>query len=225
MNHDEGSGITGLLITLIMYVGTTVMASFLLYEYFIYVHRDGDILDLYRRINGNQEEFFIPNDYEITRDELLSICASAKKYRKGDSTRKVIIKDVDETDKKDKKFIQSQRHFGIYDIKGESKALYRHFVLSHDGTIIEIFDQSGINLDDDELDELIGATRSIFGLVAANSNHNSLSQKNKSNRKKNDDDSNDNSNDYSSASNNSIMDRDRINEDRHHSIYNLSDSD
>jgi hypothetical protein len=216
MNHDEGSGITGLLITLIMYVTTTVMSSFLLYEYFIFVHKDGDILDLYRRINGYQEEFFIPNDYEITRDELFSICASAKKYRKGDSTRKVIIKDFIETDKKDEKYMKNQRHFGIYDVKGESKSLYRHFVLSHDGTIIEIFDQQGgINLDndDDELDDLNGSKRGIFGLVASNSGRNSLSKKIQLNRNKQDDYSNDTSNDYSNDK-----------EDRLHSIYDI-DSD
>lgn len=40
MEHDENSGMTGLLITLMVYIGTSVMASLILYEYMINSHKN-----------------------------------------------------------------------------------------------------------------------------------------------------------------------------------------
>ncbi|RYY82376.1 hypothetical protein EON63_13470 [archaeon] len=42
----------------------------IVYEYLLHVHRDGRILDLWRRINAPYDEFFIPDDFEISAEEL-----------------------------------------------------------------------------------------------------------------------------------------------------------
>ena len=87
--RDEGSGVTGLFITVMIYLGIVCISLLLLYEYIVYVHRDGRILDLWRRINAPAEEFFLPDDFEISGEELVSICALAKKHRGLDgSTRR-----------------------------------------------------------------------------------------------------------------------------------------
>jgi hypothetical protein len=43
MEKEEGSGLTGLLLVVIIYVVCMVMACFLVYEYLVYVHHDGKI--------------------------------------------------------------------------------------------------------------------------------------------------------------------------------------
>jgi len=37
---DEGSGVTGLFITVMLYVASTVMATLLLHEFLVHVHKD-----------------------------------------------------------------------------------------------------------------------------------------------------------------------------------------
>ena len=44
-----------------------------MYEYLVYIHRDGKILDQWRRINGSFEDFFIPLDFEVTDEEMMLI--------------------------------------------------------------------------------------------------------------------------------------------------------
>ena len=49
---EEGSGVTGAVLTLIIYSACAVISAFVLYEYFVYIHKDARILDLWRRIKG-----------------------------------------------------------------------------------------------------------------------------------------------------------------------------
>jgi hypothetical protein len=49
MEIEEGSGLTGVFIVTLLYMGTGLIASLLLYQYLVYVHRDGKILDQWRR--------------------------------------------------------------------------------------------------------------------------------------------------------------------------------
>lgn len=70
MEREEGSGLTGLFIMLLVYMGTGIIACLLMYQYIVYVHRDGRILDQWRRINGTVDEFFIPLDFEVSDEEL-----------------------------------------------------------------------------------------------------------------------------------------------------------
>lgn len=71
MVNLEGSGFTGAFLTAIIYLGIGVLSCLLLHEYLLYIHRSGRILDLWRRINANStEEFFLPDDFEISCEEL-----------------------------------------------------------------------------------------------------------------------------------------------------------
>jgi hypothetical protein len=60
MMITEGSGITGIILILLIYFGCFVISSVLVYEYLVYVHKDARILDLWRRVKGPADEFFIP---------------------------------------------------------------------------------------------------------------------------------------------------------------------
>ena len=73
MEIEEGSGLTGLFIMILLYMGTTIIGMLMLYYYIVYVHREGRVLDQWRRINGTVEEFFMPQDFEISDEELKEI--------------------------------------------------------------------------------------------------------------------------------------------------------
>lgn len=151
MQRDEGSGITGLIITVCIYLATTVISALLLYEYLLHVHKDARIMDLWRRIDAAAEEFFCPHDFEISYNELLSIYEKAKHWRgAGGATRKLVVSEYLERDPYDPLFREVTKHYAIYekdvgDGGGRGK-LYRHFLLLPDGAIIEIFEEFSVDL-------------------------------------------------------------------------------
>lgn len=109
------------------------------------MHRDGRILDIWRRINGQTEDFFIPDDFEISRDELNSICIRAKNWRgPGGKTRKVTLAEYVERDPVDPSFEEVTKHYTVFEHSLDgTKAIHRHFLMLPTGAIVEIFDQFG----------------------------------------------------------------------------------
>ena len=159
----ESSGFSGLLITLILYTGTMMLSSLLLYYYFIYIHKGGRVLDIWRRLHATEDEFFIPNDYEITHEELHSLCKRAEMWKGGDGAiRKVVIRDLPtesidlslhSKNKPDNPDDERTTYYGIFEVSMSGRVkLYRHFLALSDGTIIEVFD----NVDTDFLRENLG---------------------------------------------------------------------
>lgn len=146
--RDEGSGVTGLFITVMLYFATTVIALVLLYEYLVLVHKDSRILDIWRRLNAPPEELFIPLDFELSLDELRTICASASAWKgPAGASRRLVVSEYVETDPFDEQFKAVTRHFAIYELDMDGKRkLYRHFLKLHDGSIIEIFEQLTIDI-------------------------------------------------------------------------------
>ena len=67
MQYDENSGLTGLLVTLMLYFMTAVVSLVLNYSFMVYIYKDARILDLWRRLSAPTEEFFVPHDFEVTR--------------------------------------------------------------------------------------------------------------------------------------------------------------
>lgn len=137
----EGSGLTGLFITILLYLGTIVISSLALYEYLLHVHKDGRILDLWRRITGNNEEFFIPGDYEISGEELQYVLNKAK-YWKGPkaSRKKIEITEGVDRDPDSQYFMGIYKHIMIYEVSPNSKPIiFRQFQIQSSGVISEIF--------------------------------------------------------------------------------------
>jgi hypothetical protein len=87
----EGSGITGAFITLLIYLCVGIISLFLLYEYLVDVHRDGRILDLWRRVNAPAEEFFLPDDFEVSHEELLDVIQKARLWKGPLGYRRVLL--------------------------------------------------------------------------------------------------------------------------------------
>ena len=143
--EEEGSGVVGAIITVIIYIGTCTMASLLLYEYLMHVHKDARILDLWRRITANEEEFFMPHDFEISRDELLRVSGEKMRRWRGldGSRRRLEVKEYSEAEDGYPSVEQTTTYYAIYEETPDKsrKRLHRHFLVLPQGQIIEIFDK------------------------------------------------------------------------------------
>jgi hypothetical protein len=142
MLRIEGSGITGLFIMLLLYIGSSVFSVLILYEYLVHLHRDGRILDIWRRVNAPAEEFFLPHDYEISSDELSSICGKATRW-KGllGAKRKLVTVEGTERDPQDRNFLGRFKRYIIYEVETNGRnSVYRQFLLDTSGVILEIFE-------------------------------------------------------------------------------------
>ena len=147
MVEDESSGLTGLILTVIVYTGVFIVSALLLYEYMVHIHKDARILDIWRRISGPSEEFFIPHDFEVSYAELTSICAKASLWRGANGqTRRLAVSEYVERDPYDMDFSAVTKHYAIYENDlGGKRSLYRHFLMLPDGAIIEVFDQLSLD--------------------------------------------------------------------------------
>jgi hypothetical protein len=151
---DEGSGISGFLITIIVYVAFTGISAFFFYEYLVYLHKDGMVLDLWRRISADDTEFFIPDDFEISLAELKVICAKSAAWTGPDgSKRKLSVSVHEERDPEDETFVLETKLFTIFEISfdGQKKKVWRQFLAEPDGTISEVYDRVGANEKDQAL--------------------------------------------------------------------------
>jgi len=148
MSADEGSGVSGLLITCMLYVGIPVASSLFLHEYLVRMHKNARVLDLWRRIHAHPEEFFIPNDFEISQQELLAVCNGAARWRgPNGATRKVVVSEYVDRDPYDPDFEERTLHYAIYELNlAGTRSLYRHFLMLPDGSIIEVFEKLPIGL-------------------------------------------------------------------------------
>jgi len=142
MRIEEGSGLTGLFITVLLYMGTGIIGMLLLYQYIVYVHRDGRVLDMWRRINGTVEEFFLPLDFEVSDEELQTIVHKAVHWRgpKG-SKRRLEVQEYTEMDPQDPHYLEQYKKFIVVEIdEKKNKSVFREFVLEPSGAILEVFE-------------------------------------------------------------------------------------
>jgi hypothetical protein len=119
----------------------SLLALFLLYLYMLHLHLNGRMIDLFRRLHGDDTRFLLPHDFEVSAAELAWIVAKAGRWRgaKGD-TRKVAVCDYVLTDPLDARFKETTSHLIIYHAGLDGKReLYRHFLRLPDGSIVEVF--------------------------------------------------------------------------------------
>ena len=140
MSALQASGITGVFYTAVIYVLTTLLAAIILYHYVLYVHMDARMLDIHKRINASVDHFFVPEDNEISLEELNYILNRAKNWRAPAGTlRKVHVNEFTVRDDKFPSFFQKVAHIAIFQTEVDgSKTLYRHFLRNANGSIVEI---------------------------------------------------------------------------------------
>jgi hypothetical protein len=147
MDKEEGSGLTGLFIMILLYMGTGIIGCLLLYQYLVHVHRDGRILDSWRRINGSEEEFFMPLDFEVSDEELKAVMHKALHWRgpKG-SKRRLTIEEFTEMDPKDAQYLEKFKKFTIHEYDANRvQSVFREFILEPSGILLENFDSRRAN--------------------------------------------------------------------------------
>ncbi|TMW67212.1 hypothetical protein Poli38472_012328 [Pythium oligandrum] len=142
---QEGSGLVGAIIAVIIYAALTCLSLVVFYSYLLHVHMNGRMLDVYRRIHSHENDLFIPHDCEISLQELQAICIQAGRWKGPRGTqRKVFVHDYVLQDPLDPNFQEKSTHIALYNIELDGRReLYRHFLKSHDGAIVELFGEIG----------------------------------------------------------------------------------
>lgn len=148
LKRTEGSGITGAFITIILFFCSTVLGAFILYEYLVYIHRDGRILDLWRRITSPPSTFFVPDDLEVSRDELMHALQKARRWiGPAGARRKVVIQEGVEKDPEHKNYLARFTRYIVNEVeKDGTTAVHRQFVLDHEGKIVEVFEDHKVKM-------------------------------------------------------------------------------
>ncbi|XP_058231815.1 uncharacterized protein ofcc1 [Hemibagrus wyckioides] len=146
----EQSGTAGILITLFLYIVLFILSFTMLYMYFLRFHNDGRILDVYLRLHSPERAFFIPDDFEVSNQELSYIVKKAEEWRGFNGERRkvavydyiwsqevsggcespgAVVTEVGET----------SSHVSIYTLYLSGlRQRYRHFLRQPSGAIVEL---------------------------------------------------------------------------------------
>uniref|UniRef100_H3H320 Uncharacterized protein n=1 Tax=Phytophthora ramorum TaxID=164328 RepID=H3H320_PHYRM len=146
---QEGSGLVGIFIVLILYVALTCLSLGALYIYLLYIHMNGRMLDVYRRVHGHEDSFFVPHDAEISLQELQTVCTQATRWKGPRGTqRKVFVHEYALSDPLDPLFRETNTHIAVYNVELDgTRELHRHFLKMPDGAVLELFGELGSNTD------------------------------------------------------------------------------
>jgi hypothetical protein len=65
-SNADGNGSVGAIITIFIYAALIILHAFLFYNYLVFLHNEGRIIDIYMRVTGDSKLFFIPLDNEVS---------------------------------------------------------------------------------------------------------------------------------------------------------------
>ncbi|XP_013405388.1 uncharacterized protein LOC106170172 [Lingula anatina] len=185
-NRAEGSGLAGIFITLFLYFCLCFMAAAILYMFFLRLHNNGRMLDVYWRLHGDEDMFFVPHDLEISNQELSYITKKAEQWRGEEGERRKtavydyiweeenveesIWDDVPDLKKNNKREITT--HVSIHTLHLDGlRELFRHFLRLPDGAIVEVFGEMSVTgMDKDvtsALKEGAGKVENLMGSQAS----------------------------------------------------------
>lgn len=166
--RTEGSGLSGILITIFLYFFTCFTSGAILYMYFLRLHNNGRLLDIYLRLHGDEDIFFVPYDLEMSNHELNYISKKCEQWRGEEGERrKTAVYDYiweeeeveqtvwDEDGEERTEVMKGKKdvttHLAIHTLHLDGlRELYRHFLRLPDGAIVEVFgDMSMAGMDKD----------------------------------------------------------------------------
>jgi hypothetical protein len=78
-NAYYGNPGIGIYLTFFMFLVINLANVWVFYRYMVFYFKDGRILDLYRRLSGEYNLFFIPNDREVSLNYLRWVLSREKK--------------------------------------------------------------------------------------------------------------------------------------------------
>lgn len=160
-NNDNVTLFVSIALTVFLYFVTTFCAGALLYVYFLKIHNNGRLMDVYWRLHGKEHDFFIPYDLEISNEEMNYICRKAEQWRGEEGERKkTAVYDYiwEEEEMADEIWDdptsghgrktgakETTTHISIHTLHLDGlRELYRHFLKLPDGAIVEVFGEMNI---------------------------------------------------------------------------------
>ncbi|KAK6299737.1 hypothetical protein J4Q44_G00297700 [Coregonus suidteri] len=152
----DQSGAAGVVITLFLYTILFLLSATILYLYFLRLHNEGRMLDIFQRLSAAEGSFFVPRDLEVSNQELDYIIQKAEQWRGfNGERRKVAVYDYIWTEegplagcappRGDPRGAvhaaggESSTHVSVYTLYlSGQRHRYRHFLRQPDGAILEV---------------------------------------------------------------------------------------
>lgn len=140
----DGNGISGLFMTILLSMLLVTASVIMFYHYIVHIHMHGRILDVHYRLHGGADRFHIPHDLEISVRELRWTLIKASRWvGMGGQKRKITVSKFRVRDplRRDASQTDLSIYIAIYtqSLNGDIE-LFRHFVRSPSGSIVEMFD-------------------------------------------------------------------------------------
>lgn len=155
-NDLENSGGIGVLIIIIVYGGILLLNGLLFYNYLVFLHMDGRIIDIFTRVTAKNNYFFVPLDNEVSARYLRWVVTKVrlenrKHARRGEAAGSKVFA-VTAHAVSDLGFEKKVVHVSIYRRRGDGRlVLFRHFMQTREGTICELEEGSPFTVDEHPL--------------------------------------------------------------------------
>ncbi|XP_057308593.1 uncharacterized protein LOC130646936 [Hydractinia symbiolongicarpus] len=160
-NNDNVTLFVSIALTVFLYTVTMFSACTILYMYFLRIHNNGRLMDVYWRLHGKHGDFFMAYDLEISNEELNFVCSKAERWRGEEGERrKTAVYDYiwEEEEMADEDWDnptaahgrktgarETTTHVSIHTLHLDGlRELYRHFLKLPDGAIVEVFGEMNI---------------------------------------------------------------------------------
>ncbi|KAF3703458.1 hypothetical protein EXN66_Car019146 [Channa argus] len=159
----DQSGVAGVIITLFLYAVLLLLSITILSIYLLRFHNDGHMLDVFQRLTATEGMYFVPEDQELSNQELSYIVKKAEQWRGfNGERRKVAVYDYiwtaddpmprsaaprDEPQRECTDPIgnespsqgETSTHVAVYTLYLSGlKQRFRHFLRQPDGAIVEV---------------------------------------------------------------------------------------
>uniref|UniRef100_A0AAV2L8A8 Uncharacterized protein n=1 Tax=Knipowitschia caucasica TaxID=637954 RepID=A0AAV2L8A8_KNICA len=89
--RTDQSGVAGVVLTVFLYVVLSVLSLTIMFLYLLRFHNDGRMLDVYQRITASEGTYFLPQDLEVSNQELSYIVKKAEQWRGYNGERRKVM--------------------------------------------------------------------------------------------------------------------------------------
>uniref|UniRef100_A0A3P9JRI1 Orofacial cleft 1 candidate 1 n=1 Tax=Oryzias latipes TaxID=8090 RepID=A0A3P9JRI1_ORYLA len=151
----DRSGAAGVFITLFLYAVHFLLSITILSIYLLRFHNDGRMLDVFQRLTAKEGKYFLPQDLELSNQELSYIVKKAEQWRGFNGERRKVAvydyvwttEDVLSSSGEESHMEapppppegETSTHVIIYTLYVSGlKQRYRHFLRQPDGAIVEV---------------------------------------------------------------------------------------
>eukprot|EP00002_Diphylleia_rotans_P009503 TRINITY_DN1981_c0_g1_i2.p1 TRINITY_DN1981_c0_g1~~TRINITY_DN1981_c0_g1_i2.p1 ORF type:complete len:724 (-),score=115.89 TRINITY_DN1981_c0_g1_i2:133-2304(-) len=147
MEANDGDGMAGIFLTIFLYSVLMCCTALLVLAYFHKLHGNGRVYDVLHRITATPEDLFMPEDHEVSYEDIEHIIENTERWRGPNGERRKIVcfdyktYGAEPTSDNPPDPLEVSTHLAIYELSttGQPK-VYRHFLRHPEGTIVELFE-------------------------------------------------------------------------------------